>query len=83
MAQLNYILDKVTTRSIKGKSVHQVVDLQIDSRKVTQGSCFIAISGSKADGHNYIGIAINNGASVIVCEQLPVTEEEGIQYIIV
>lgn len=82
MAKLKDILYHVAIRLQKGKPVDEVVDLQIDSRRVRPGSCFIAITGNKTDGHNYISNAINNGASVIVCEQLPAAEEDA-HYIIV
>ncbi|MEO6328636.1 MAG: UDP-N-acetylmuramoyl-L-alanyl-D-glutamate--2,6-diaminopimelate ligase [Ginsengibacter sp.] len=83
MTPLNEILYKVAIRSVKGKRIDEITDLQIDSRKVMQNSCFIAITGSNADGHNYIDTAINNGASVIVCEHLPSVERESVHYIIV
>jgi UDP-N-acetylmuramoyl-L-alanyl-D-glutamate--2,6-diaminopimelate ligase len=37
-----------------------------DSRKVREGSLFIAIKGFKTDGHDYILDAVKNGASAIV-----------------
>src|SRR5829696_3570402 len=83
MALLKEILYKVPIRSVKGRPVTGITDLQIDSRKITPGSCFIPIKGSNTDGNNYIDNAIANGASVIICEQLPVTENENVQYIVV
>jgi UDP-N-acetylmuramoyl-L-alanyl-D-glutamate--2,6-diaminopimelate ligase len=83
MAKLNDILYKVAIRIVKGKQVEEIYDLQTDSRKVTGGSCFIAVTGSNTDGHNYIDNAINNGATVIVCEKLPSLEIQNIQYIVV
>lgn len=43
-------------------------DISYDSRKVKEGSIFVAIKGEKYDGHNFIKDAINKGAIVIVCE---------------
>lgn len=83
MAQLKDILYKVAIRAVKGRHVDEITDIQIDSRKVISGSCFIAISGSNTDGHGYIDIAINKGASVVVCEHLPTIENDAVQYIIV
>ena len=48
-----------------------VLDISINSKKVQQNGMFIAISGYKVDGHNYIDQAINQGARVVVCEKLP------------
>lgn len=69
--KLNDILYKVSIRSVKGNVDVEVNDLQIDSRKITKGSCFIAIKGSGVDGHDFISKAIENGAIVIVAETLP------------
>lgn len=43
-------------------------DVTADSRQVTQGSVFVAISGAKADGRRYIADAVARGAVVIVAE---------------
>ena len=48
-----------------------VLDISINSKKVQQNGMFIAISGYKVDGHDYIDQAINQGARVVVCEKLP------------
>lgn len=40
-----------------------------DSRTVEQHSVFIAVEGSQTDGHQFINKAIENGASVIICEK--------------
>ncbi len=78
---LNDILYKVSMRSVHGNTGVDVKDLQIDSRKVTAGSCFIAIKGSTADGHLFIDTAIANGAIAIVCEILPIVLQEHITYV--
>ncbi len=81
MASVQNILYGVNIKSATGKQVDDVTDLQIDSRKVTTGSCFIAIKGSAADGHNYINTAIANGAAVIVCEILPAEINTEVSYV--
>ncbi len=83
MQVLKDILYKVSIRLVKGKPVETVSDLQIDSRKVTAGSCFVAVKGNLTDGHNFIKNAVANGATVVVCEQLPFLENENVQYIVV
>ncbi len=59
----------------------EVNDLQIDSRKVTAGSCFIAVKGNAADGHGYIETAIEKGAVAVVCETLPGKIHDQVVYI--
>lgn len=83
MNNLQNILYSVNIKSITGKSVKEINDLQIDSRKVNSGTCFIAVKGSNTDGHNYIKTAIEKGASVIICEYLPAEINEEIMYVVV
>jgi UDP-N-acetylmuramoyl-L-alanyl-D-glutamate--2,6-diaminopimelate ligase len=46
----------------------EVRHIQYDSRKVGQGDCFVAVRGTGVDGHRFIDIAINNGATVVVMD---------------
>ena len=78
---LNDILYKTNIRSVRGNTQIEVKDLQIDSRKVSTGSCFIAVKGSMADGHRFIESAVANGAIAIVCETLPEVINEKITYV--
>jgi len=45
--------------------------LRLDSRAVRNNDIFIAIRGTNRDGHNFIDQAVENGASVVICEQIP------------
>lgn len=78
---LKDILYKVSIRSVVGNTNIEVADLQIDSRKVSNGSCFIAIKGVSTDGHQFIDTAIANGATAIVCDQLPETTIDTVTYV--
>jgi len=40
-----------------------------DSRRVAEGSCFVAVSGAKSDGHGFVGDAVAGGARLIVAER--------------
>jgi UDP-N-acetylmuramoyl-L-alanyl-D-glutamate--2,6-diaminopimelate ligase len=67
---------------VKGDLGIQVKDLQLDSRKVTQGSVFIAIRGGM-DGHQFIEKAVESGASAILCEEFPETINHKVVYVLV
>jgi len=41
----------------------------IDSRKVIPGSFFIALTGERSDGHEYIASAFNNGAQLALIQK--------------
>ena len=78
---LKDILYKVSLRSVMGNTSIEVNDLQIDSRKIKSGACFIAVRGSVTDGHQYIHTAIANGAAAIVCESMPAAISAGVTFI--
>jgi UDP-N-acetylmuramoyl-L-alanyl-D-glutamate--2,6-diaminopimelate ligase len=81
MAVLQDILFKVSIRSVHGALTVDIANLQIDSRKVTEGTLFIAIRGAAVDGHDFIEAAISNNASAIVCEKLPFERRQGVTYV--
>ncbi len=45
-----------------------VKSLEDDSRRVGMDSVFVAVKGAAADGHDYIGQAIEAGASLVIAE---------------
>ncbi len=61
----------------------EVADVHFDSRRVKEGTLFVAQRGTKVDGHEYIGGAIEKGAVAVVCEQLPKALADGVTYIVV
>ena len=81
MAKLQDILYNVRLQSVHGSTNLNVKDVQIDSRKVTPGSLFVAIKGAQSDGHSFIGTAIDLGARVILCEEMPVLLNDGVTYL--
>lgn len=78
---LKDILYKSGIRSIRGSTDIKVTDIQMDSRKVKPGTLFIAVKGTVTDGHQFIEQAVNAGAAVVVCEQLPVIQKEEVVYV--
>ena len=78
---LRDILYKVNIRSVIGSTDTEVQDIQIDSRKITTGSLFIAIRGVAVDGHEFIEKAIESGTVAVVCEKVPAVVRPGIVYV--
>jgi len=79
--QLKDILYKVTINAVAGSTSVNVNTLCFDSRQVSNGDVFIAIKGTKVDGHQYIDAVIEQGAIAIVCEERPDNLVDGITYI--
>jgi UDP-N-acetylmuramoyl-L-alanyl-D-glutamate--2,6-diaminopimelate ligase len=81
MAKLQDILYNVRLQALKGSTDLEVKDIQIDSRKVSAGSVFVAIKGAQSDGHLFIDKAIALGAIAIVCEIIPLEINGDITYL--
>ena len=61
----------------------EVSQICCDSRKCADGSLFVAVRGAEADGHSFIGKAIENGAKYIVCEEIPQENAQQAEFITV
>lgn len=81
MKKLIDILSNVSIIESVGNLDVTIQALQIDSRKVTSGDCFVALKGTQTDGHSYIDAVIEMGATVIVCEEMPTIKVDGVTYI--
>ena len=71
MSLLKDILYGVAIEQVVGTTDLEINALHFDSRKVNEGSLFIAVKGTQTDGHQYIKSTLENGASAVVCEVLP------------
>ena len=81
--KLSDIIKNVEVRQIVGDSDVEILALQLDSRKVEQGSLFFAVKGTAADGHNYIPKAVEAGAKAIVCQTIPENPVDGVTFVMV
>jgi UDP-N-acetylmuramoyl-L-alanyl-D-glutamate--2,6-diaminopimelate ligase len=81
MKKLEELLEAIRNYTIEGDSDVKVVGLTLDSREVKQGYLFAALKGSVVDGHQYIDAAINAGARVVLCEELPENLSEKVTYV--
>ncbi len=79
--KLENILKVVNVLNLKGNADLEIEGIHMDSRMVKKGFMFVAVKGTQADGHNYISKAIENGATAVVCEQLPEKLDEHVTFI--
>ncbi|MDH5604592.1 MAG: Mur ligase domain-containing protein, partial [Cyclobacteriaceae bacterium] len=80
---LKDLLYKVSITSRVGDVNIEVEGISFNSESIRKNHLFVAVRGTKTDGHHYILSAIGKGATVIVCEELPENLPEGITYITV
>ena len=68
---LEIVLQRIPVLETIGNLEKKVSEIVFDSRKAVEGSLYVALRGTVADGHSFINSAIEKGAKVIVCEVLP------------
>ncbi|WP_452227523.1 UDP-N-acetylmuramoyl-L-alanyl-D-glutamate--2,6-diaminopimelate ligase [Lacinutrix cladophorae] len=71
MIDFKDILYKVNINAVVGSTNVYIRNIDFDSRKIAINDVFVAIKGAVVDGHDYIDIAIKQGAMVVVCEKMP------------
>ncbi len=54
---------------IHGDASREITAVAEDSRRVEPGTAFVAVSGSGADGHDYLARAVEAGASALVVDR--------------
>ena len=78
MIQIRQIITALTTEPIRQmiltKLPKSIADTPIngatiDSRQVIPGAMFVALSGERTNGHNFISNAFNNGAAIALIEK--------------
>lgn len=81
MIILKDILYKVAIEVVKGSTEMSINKIEFDSRKIVENDIFVAIRGTVSNGHDFIEKAINLGATVIVCDEMPSMIVSGVTYI--
>lgn len=69
--KLSRLLRDVNGGDLCGKPEREITGICSDSRRVGQGSLFVAIPGFQSDGHQYIRQAMEQGACVVVAQHAP------------
>ena len=76
--KLTQILEGCGITAVKGDARVDITGITCDSRSVAPGSLFIAVKGAAADGHRFIGSAVEKGAAAILCQEEPENVPEGV-----
>jgi UDP-N-acetylmuramoyl-L-alanyl-D-glutamate--2,6-diaminopimelate ligase len=77
MVKLADILQGLAIEEVRGSTNISLSDITFDSRKAAPGVLFIAVRGTKTDGHDFILPALAAGSAAVVCEQMPGNVPDG------
>lgn len=78
---LQEILQNIKIEKSIGDLTLEITGIQFDSRIVGKGNLFVATRGTAVDGHSFIPMAIEKGATAVLCEEIPTETAENITYI--
>lgn len=78
---LNTLLAELPEATVTGPTDRTVAAMTLDSRQVQEGTLFVAVRGTQADGHTFIEKSIELGAKTILCETLPTHLSPEVTYV--
>lgn len=78
---LTDVFKDVDVLEYMGATDIQVTGINIDSRLVKKGDLFVAVCGTQTDGHQYIPMAIKQGAVAIACQNIPEERPDDVTFI--
>ena len=81
MVKLENLINGIEVISSGGDLNREIVSVVFDSRKVEKNCLFVAVTGTKVDGHDFIPVAIKGGAAAIICEKIPAVDSGGVTII--
>ncbi|MCC7501414.1 MAG: UDP-N-acetylmuramoyl-L-alanyl-D-glutamate--2,6-diaminopimelate ligase, partial [Flavobacteriales bacterium] len=81
MKLLKDILYRTRIEQVVGSTNAAIERITFDSRGVVPFTAFVAVKGTRSDGHDFIQQAIAQGATAIICEQLPEVLKEDVTYV--
>ena len=77
------LLEELPERTLQGEIPARVSGVSADSRQVSAGECFVAVTGFKQDGRRFIPDALSRGAAMIVAEPPDPLPEERVLRVLV
>ncbi len=67
--RLDDLLAATGGRLARPTSVNSITGASVDSRRITPGSCYVALLGERVDGHRFVTDALRAGASAALVER--------------
>ena len=72
--KLRELLEGLDVLAVTADLEQEITAVSYDSRKVTPGSLFVAVTGFATDGNLYIPMALQKGAAVVVTAKQPAAD---------
>lgn len=79
--KLKELLHAIPVLQVVGPLEVEVDAIAFDSRKVQQGTLFVAVRGVHTDGHLFVGKAVEGKAVAVVVEELPEHTDDAVTYV--
>ncbi len=69
--RLNKLMEALSGAQVDGPLDREILAIHYDSRRVTPDSVFVAMPGTRSNGHQFIEQAVQRGAGAIIVEKAP------------
>ena len=79
---LKELIKEIENLDIRGSTNIKVNNVSKNSNEIKPGDLFVAIKGSKSDGHDFINDAIIKGAKCILSEKIIDVEDDNLTFLI-
>jgi UDP-N-acetylmuramoyl-L-alanyl-D-glutamate--2,6-diaminopimelate ligase len=78
---LKEILERIKVIEMLGNTDIEIGEICFDSRKARKRSLFVAVKGTKYDGHEFIQEVIAKGCIAVICERFPNLIKKEVTYV--
>ncbi|MCQ2251836.1 MAG: UDP-N-acetylmuramoyl-L-alanyl-D-glutamate--2,6-diaminopimelate ligase [Bacteroidales bacterium] len=79
--RLSDILERIPVAECRGNMDVDIQNISSDSRSVDSATLFIAVKGTKVDGHSFLPAVLEKGVAAVVCEVFPDNMPDGISFV--
>ena len=69
--RLKELLEGVDLTQVCADTEMEISSISYDTREIENGALFVALTGHKQDGHNFIDKALKAGAAAVLCQTPP------------
>lgn len=81
MKVLSDLLYKTGIEEVSGNTTISIDKICFDSRQAAEGVLFVAVRGTRSDGHDFIPEVVAKGVAAVVCEEFPAERSATVTYI--